>query len=608
MPQLINPKKTQNSKRGNFITRGFKSGKIWTFIFLIGFAAVGWLAASTSAAANIACPINKNNRTTDSFGTRGGKHQGIDIEAAKGDPVFAAEDGIAYAKTNNGGPTVGFGRYIILNGTSRQWVYGHLDGWAVSETGTKVSKGQYIGDAGNSGSVRSSTGGDGSHLHLESRAKTSSPYLSSGPVNPVNDWSNCTVGGSGAASDTVASASHSAQPASCTGRPTLRMGAKGPCVKVLQEKLIQVGCLAKGQADGVFGTATLRAVECQQSGWDSVNSCGGKLLPNGERTTPGPRYCDGVVGPSTWASLERALKAPLASGDTGGPDLDSNSNGTIGSAAPQPGQPGQPGASIGEGTGGTGGAGGTATGPNTVGGDGGDGGTGTCIGGCKPGQPGTSTPGTPGTSNPGNATQGSDGADGASGSQGKSGSSGAKGASGSSGTSSGSFSFSGSFKTTCKNNVCTTTNSDSGKTTTTTQPSSSNNTPPAVAQYVLRSHASGRCLDSDGTSRGKDSQIWDCFGNTNQKWGLASDGTIRLGANGMCLEVEGGKTKNGSPVQIYTCNGGSHQRWQWNKDGTIRSTATGKCLDVEDNGTMNGTDVQIWDCYSGAKNQKWGTW
>ncbi len=68
------------------------------------------------------------------------------------------------------------------------------------------------------------------------------------------------------------------------GLPVLKQGIRGPAVTALQERLRAIG-LFKGVADGVFGRATLAAVQAAQRRF--------KLDP------------DGVVGPATWSVLLR---------------------------------------------------------------------------------------------------------------------------------------------------------------------------------------------------------------------------------------------------------------------------------------------------------------
>ena len=55
---------------------------------------------------------------------------------------------------------------------------------------------------------------------------------------------------------------------------------------------------------------------------------------------------------------------------------------------------------------------------------------------------------------------------------------------------------------------------------------------------------------------------------------------------------------------IWDCNGQSNQKWRLNADGSITGVGSGRCLDMVGNGTANGTRVQISDC-TGAANQRW---
>ncbi len=573
-----------------------------------------------SVNASIHCPISKSRGITRVFHTdprphpiTGSKkaHHGIDIAAGDGDGIYAAQSG-RVSISGRVSDTSGYGLQIDLNGSSYNFKYAHL--LRINPkvlANPNVTAGQLLGYTDSSGAVT------GSHLHFEMRK---------GNIlqDPAPHYRSC--GGGGSSTPVTGGPPPTIVTQVECHREEWKRGEKGLCVEHIQAHLQdlgygpELGPDRETRIDGIFGLGTELAVK--KFKFENKD-----LFSTAKCTAATYSGCSGVVTRDMWVVMHDKMFLNVDPLDTGavadlGPKVVPRPGGIGGDydpnaiivKPPQPGTPGQAGASIGQGTGGQGGAGGTATGNNTVGGDGGAGGSGACTGGCKPGQSGTSTPGQPGTSNPGTATQGSPGSPGASGAQGSSGTSGTSGQQGSKGSQGGvsiggqsqGSSYSGSTKTSCKNGTCTTTTPD-GKTTTTSAASSTDK-PPAVAQYVIRSHASGRCMDADGIKAGKDTQIWDCHGGTNQKWGLATDGTIRLAASGLCLEVEGGKTKNGTDVQIYDCNGGSHQRWQWNSDGTIRSAATGRCLDVKDNKIDNGANLQVWDCVSGAKNQKWGTW
>jgi murein DD-endopeptidase MepM/ murein hydrolase activator NlpD len=124
----------------------------------------------------MAWPTKLNRKVTCAYGTKGsvwmsGWHQGVDIGAPIGDPVFAAADGVVVGVGIWGSS---FGKFspVVKHG---KWytVYAHVSKCHV-KTGDKVKIGQHIADVGVEGN--SSTG---SHLHFE--------------IQPTSNWQ---VGGS----------------------------------------------------------------------------------------------------------------------------------------------------------------------------------------------------------------------------------------------------------------------------------------------------------------------------------------------------------------------------------------------------------------------------
>jgi len=87
------------------------------------------------------------------------------------------------------------------------------------------------------------------------------------------------------------------------------------------------------------------------------------------------------------------------------------------------------------------------------------------------------------------------------------------------------------------------------------------------------------CLDDPGskTANGTLVGVWSCNGNTNQRWTVKPDGTVRV--FGMCLEVKGNSLTAGTPVELWTCNGGANQQWKPRADGTLQNPRSGRCLD-----------------------------
>jgi murein DD-endopeptidase MepM/ murein hydrolase activator NlpD len=110
--------------------------------------------------APFALPVKSAFRYTSGYGVRWGRmHKGTDFAAPIGTPVYSTADGVViYAKWLSG-----YGRLIkIQHEFGIETRYAHLSKIRV-EKGQRVSRGERIGDMGNSG--RST----GSHLHYEVR-------------------------------------------------------------------------------------------------------------------------------------------------------------------------------------------------------------------------------------------------------------------------------------------------------------------------------------------------------------------------------------------------------------------------------------------------------
>lgn len=114
-------------------------------------------------------PVRANFRFTSGFGPRWGRmHAGTDFAAPIGTPIYATADGVV----THAGWASGYGRLIkIRHAFGIETRYAHLNAIGVS-VGERVSRGDRIGDMGNSG--RST----GPHLHYEVR-------VDGKPVNPM---------------------------------------------------------------------------------------------------------------------------------------------------------------------------------------------------------------------------------------------------------------------------------------------------------------------------------------------------------------------------------------------------------------------------------------
>ncbi|MGW7438017.1 non-reducing end alpha-L-arabinofuranosidase family hydrolase [Streptomyces sp. NPDC054849] len=121
----------------------------------------------------------------------------------------------------------------------------------------------------------------------------------------------------------------------------------------------------------------------------------------------------------------------------------------------------------------------------------------------------------------------------------------------------------------------------------------------------IKGVASGRCIDINGstTVNGTQAQLWDCNGQTNQRWTYTSGKQLMIYGK-KCLEAMAQGTRNGTAVVIGDCNGGAGQQWNINTDGTIAGVRSGLCLDAVGAATANRTKIQLHSCWSGG-NQKW---
>jgi endo-1,4-beta-xylanase len=121
----------------------------------------------------------------------------------------------------------------------------------------------------------------------------------------------------------------------------------------------------------------------------------------------------------------------------------------------------------------------------------------------------------------------------------------------------------------------------------------------------LRGVGSGRCVDvpNSSTTNGTQVQLWDCNGNSNQRWTYTSSKQLMVYGN-KCLDANAQGTTNGTAVIIWDCNGQSNQQWNLNSNGSISGVQSGLCLDAVGQGTANGTKIQLYSCWGGS-NQQW---
>lgn len=118
-----------------------------------------------SSGGSLIWPTDSTYITSD-FGNRDAptagastNHQGLDIGAAAGTPIYAAASGTIELATSNSS----YGNYVMVNhGSGTTTVYAHMESMTVS-SGQYVTQGQIIGYVGSTGITT------GPHLHYEVR-------------------------------------------------------------------------------------------------------------------------------------------------------------------------------------------------------------------------------------------------------------------------------------------------------------------------------------------------------------------------------------------------------------------------------------------------------
>ncbi|MGY1643685.1 peptidoglycan DD-metalloendopeptidase family protein [Geodermatophilus sp. SYSU D00703] len=110
------------------------------------------------ASAQSATAMPAAGRVTSCYGARWGTmHQGVDIAAPIGTPIYVPEDGVVL----QAGPASGFGQAVYVQHADGQiTLYGHVNRFFVG-AGQVVTAGQQIAEVGNKGQST------GPHLHFE---------------------------------------------------------------------------------------------------------------------------------------------------------------------------------------------------------------------------------------------------------------------------------------------------------------------------------------------------------------------------------------------------------------------------------------------------------
>ncbi len=127
---------------------------------------------------------------------------------------------------------------------------------------------------------------------------------------------------------------------------------------------------------------------------------------------------------------------------------------------------------------------------------------------------------------------------------------------------------------------------------------------------VSLSKSGNYCMDAQDNKKADGTRVflYTCHGRENQRWTVttaADAGSAIIGTGGYCLDVRGGASRSaatGTPVQLWKCNFNTNQKFSVEPDGTIKEQATGKCLQASSD--KDGAPIVIQAC-TGAPTEKW---
>ncbi|PHS28772.1 MAG: hypothetical protein COA84_00880 [Robiginitomaculum sp.] len=122
---------------------------------------------------HISAPYGKSY---DPFKTgKAKKHNGIDIAAPQGTPIYAPSNGVIVAATDIYDGKPAYGKVLVFQSSSKtQTLFAHLDSYEVQQ-GQRVQKGMRIAAVGNTGKST------GPHVHIET-------FKAGERVDPLNVW------------------------------------------------------------------------------------------------------------------------------------------------------------------------------------------------------------------------------------------------------------------------------------------------------------------------------------------------------------------------------------------------------------------------------------
>ncbi len=133
-----------------------------------------WLEEAYNRVTSFFSPVANTRINSPMYSDRRPTHPGVDMANAEGTPIRAVADGMISLVRHPrfGNESNSLGRGVVQDHGDGNWVsvYAHASEVGVNP-GQIVRAGEHIMDMGHTGSVRSSNGGNGDHLHYENMVR-----------------------------------------------------------------------------------------------------------------------------------------------------------------------------------------------------------------------------------------------------------------------------------------------------------------------------------------------------------------------------------------------------------------------------------------------------
>ena len=125
-----------------------------------------------------------------------------------------------------------------------------------------------------------------------------------------------------------------------------------------------------------------------------------------------------------------------------------------------------------------------------------------------------------------------------------------------------------------------------------------------MSYFLLKSHKSGKCIDTTGRhNNGQEVHQWDCdINNPNQQWVMTSRGQIKHRHSNKCLDSN--KRDKGARFYLWDCSNRDNANQKFVHHSTAIYFDKGLCMD-NTGGTHRGAKVHMWQCDPNGINQKW---